>query len=308
MCDYDQSNTVSMVIVNYNAGDLLLKAVESALAQVDEVIIIDNASSDNSLILLNKYIYNESNVRIVRNKKNVGFSVACNMGAKISKAPYILFLNPDCILDDGAVNTLKQVLISKKDIGLVGGLLQNPDGTEQAGGRRAIPTPWRSFVRAFGLYRFYSRWPKLFFDFHLHKQTLPDVPVEVEAISGACMLFKREAFDDVGMWDENYFLHCEDLDICMRLRQNEWKIVFVPKAKIDHFIGKCSESCPVFVEWHKHKGMIYFYHKFFKHQYPGILMQMVIAGVWLHFLGAGGSKAIKSKLNNALSKSHRTHV
>jgi len=174
-------------------------------------------------------------------------------------------------------------LRSDERVGMVGGLLVNEDGTEQGGGRRAVPTPWRSFVRAFALHRFDDRWPKLFYDFHLHKQPLPNEPIEVEAISGACMLVKRKVVGDVGLWDEGYFLHCEDLDWCMRFRQKGWKILFEPNARISHALGACSQSRRVFVEWHKHKGMVRFYRKFFRHQYPGALMGLVTGGVWLRF-------------------------
>jgi GT2 family glycosyltransferase len=133
------------------------------------------------------------------------------------------------------------------------------------------------------LSRLADRWPKLFFDFHLHEQPLPDRPIEVEAISGACMLVRREAVADVGGWDENYFLHCEDLDWCMRFRQKGWKIVFVPSARVTHAQGACSRKRPVFVEWHKHRGMMRFYRKHFRHQYPGLLMGLVATGVWLRF-------------------------
>jgi GT2 family glycosyltransferase len=167
---------------------------------------------------------------------------------------------------------------------MVGGLLLNWDGTEQAGGRRAVPTPWRSFVRAFGLHRLADRWPNVFYDFHLYKQPLPAKSLEVEAISGACMLVKRKALDDVGLWDEGYFLHCEDLDWCMRFRQKGWKILFVPAARINHALGACSRSRRVFVEWHKHKGMLRFYRKFFSQEYPGFMMWLVTAGVWLRFV------------------------
>jgi len=138
-------------------------------------------------------------------------------------------------------------------------------------------------VRAFGLHHLARRWPNLFFDFHLHKQPLPDHPIEVEAISGACMLVKREAVDDVGLWDEGYFLHCEDLDWCMRFRQKGWKIMFVPDARIYHAQGASSRSRRLFVEWHKHKGMLRFYRKFFRDEYPGILMGLVTVGVWMRF-------------------------
>jgi GT2 family glycosyltransferase len=274
---------ISLVVVNYNSGIFLEECVRSALPQVDEVIVVDNASADGSIKALLDTYPNEPNVKVIRNQGNFGFAVACNIGGKQASGDHVLFLNPDCRLDRGAVSTMASVLESDASIGMVGGLLVNPDGSEQGGGRRAMPTPWRSFVRAFGLSRFDHRWPRLFFDFHLHKQPLPQDPIEVEAISGACMLVKRQAMDDVGPWDENYFLHCEDLDWCMRFRQKSWKVMFVPSARVTHALGVCGRSRPVFVEWHKHKGMMRFYRKFFRHQYPGVLMSVVTIGVWLRF-------------------------
>jgi len=273
--------TLSSIIVNYNAGLLLRDCVNSLLASpVDiEIIVVDNASHDASL----EGLQDLSCVTIIRNSVNVGFAAACNIGVSASSAPVVLFLNPDCFFESDALGPLLTELQSDERIGMVGGLLLNGDGTEQAGGRRAVPTPWRSFVRAFGLHRFADRWPRLFYDFHLHKQALPNHPVEVEAISGACMLVKRKAMEHVGLWDEGYFLHCEDLDWCMRFRQKGWKILFVPAARINHALGACSKSRRVFVEWHKHKGMLRFYSKFFGNQYSGLLMWLVAAGVWLRF-------------------------
>lgn len=273
--------TISTIIVNYNAGNLLLDCVESVLncPLEIEIIVVDNASTDGSLNALAKF----SRVQIVKNPINLGFAKACNAGASIASAPFLLFLNPDTSFQPGALIPLFNALREDVQAGMAGGLLVNTDGTEQAGGRRAIPTPWRSFVRAFGLVRFVDRWPRLFFDFHLHKQPLPDRPIDVEAISGACMLVTREAMQEVGEWDEGYFLHCEDLDWCMRFRQRGWKILFVPSSRIEHALGVCSKSRPIFVEWHKHKGMVRFYGKFFRHQYPGGLMALVVFGVWLRF-------------------------
>jgi GT2 family glycosyltransferase len=277
------SDTVSLIIVNYNSGDFLLACVSSALDQVDEVIVVDNASSDNSLAQLEAVFPGDQKLQIVRNRENLGFAAGCNIGVTHSSGGYLLFLNPDCVLEPDSVKHLLRVLDNRQDVGMVGGLLLNPDGTEQAGGRRAIPTPWRSFVRAFGLSRFADRWPRLFFDFHLHKQPLPTHPIEVEAISGACMLVHRAAVQGVGHWDEGYFLHCEDLDLSMALRGRGWKIMFVPDARIIHDKGGCSRSRPLFVEWHKHRGMLRFYRKFFTHQYPGLLMWLVALGIWLRF-------------------------
>jgi GT2 family glycosyltransferase len=273
--------SVSTIIVNYNAGSFLRSCVDSLLncPLEIEIIVVDNASTDGSLDALQGV----ANVRIVKNPTNLGFATACNIGARAATAPLLLFLNPDCSFVPGTLGKLLPAMREKDRVGMLGALLVNADGSEQAGGRRAIPTPWRSFVRAFGLARFSERWPRLFFDFHLHKQPLPAHAIEVEAISGACMMVSRAAMEDVGEWDEGYFLHCEDLDWCMRFRKKGWKILFVPSARITHALGVCGRSRPVFVEWHKHKGMMRFYWKFFRHQYPGALMGLVAAGVWLRF-------------------------
>jgi GT2 family glycosyltransferase len=272
---------ISTVIVNHNAGALLRQCVDSLLncPLAKEIIVVDNASTDASLAAISAL----PGVRIIRNAENLGFSTACNVGYRAASASTLLFLNPDCTFKPGALTELFASLNADKQVGMVGGLLTNLDGSEQEGGRRAVPTPWRSFVRAFGLVRFADRWPRLFFDFHLHRQPLPEEAIEVEAISGACMMVKREAMQSVGEWDEGYFLHCEDLDWCMRFRQGGWKIMFVPTAKIVHALGVSGRGRPIFVEWHKHRGMMRFYRKFFRHRYPGLLMLLVGAAVWFRF-------------------------
>lgn len=274
---------ISVIIVNYNGGDFLRQCVQSVRASniFAQIVVVDNASPDASL----EQVTDMPDVRIIRNRANFGFAAACNIGARATFSPVLLFLNPDCCVAPDAIRVLTDTMLGGDDIGMAGGFVVNPDGTEQAGGRRAVPTPWRSFVRAFGLARLSRRWPRLFFDFHLHKQPLPADSIEVEAISGACMLVRREALEQAGNWDEDYFLHCEDLDLCMSLRQKGWKVMFVPTAKVVHALGVCSRSRPIFVEWHKHKGMIRFYRKFFRHQYPGLLMVLVMLGVWLRFAG-----------------------
>ena len=280
MLDLD---SVTVIIVNYNAGSLLTRCVHAALEQARQVIVVDNASSDSSVLNLESEFSLENRLCIIRSESNIGFAAGCNKGLNAATQPYILFLNPDCMLQSGTLKHLVQVLASDSNIGMVGGYLTNPDGSEQGGGRRAIPSPWRAFVRAFGLYHLEKYWPKIFFDFHLHKQPLPQESIEVEAISGALMLVRREAIEDVGVWDEGYFLHCEDLDWCMRFKQKNWKIVFVPDAPVTHFQGTCSRGRPFFVAWHKHKSMLRFYQKFFRQQYPSVLMGLVAVGIWFRF-------------------------
>jgi GT2 family glycosyltransferase len=282
------ADSVSIIVVNFNGGLLLSHCIAESLKQACEVIVVDNDSTDDSMNILETTFSDDPQFISIRNNKNIGFASGCTIGAGLATKDYLLFLNPDCLLQKNSVEKLFSNLKSTDDVGMTGGLLINPDGTEQGGGRRAIPTPWRSFVRAFGLTRFADRWPKLFFDFHLHKQPLPDQPLKVEAISGACMMMKGEVLESVGHWDESYFLHCEDLDLCMRFRLKGWGILFVPDAVVVHHLGVCSRSRPIFVEWHKHKGMMRFYGKFFKHQYPGLLMWLVAIGVWFRFCAVLG--------------------
>jgi len=279
------ATSISVIIVNYNAGPVLAECVTSIknAGPVLEIIIVDNASVDDSLDRIGAAAC--SGLTIKKNPSNLGFAVGCNVGTKIASGDCLLYLNPDCILDPNAIDEMITCMKVRPDAGMVGGLLLNPDGTEQAGGRRAVPTPWRSFVRAFGLGHLEKRYPRIFSDYMLHRQPLPEHPIEVEAISGSCMLVRREAVADVGLMDEGYFMHCEDLDWCMRFRQKEWKILFGPHAKVVHHQGTCSRSRPIFVAWSKHKGMMRFYGKFFRHQYPGALMWLVALGIWTRFVG-----------------------
>jgi len=276
---------ISVIVVNHNAGELLLECVAVALQQAMQVIVIDNLSTDLSIDNLSAQFTQQPRLQLIRSAKNVGFAAGCNIGIASATHALLLFINPDTILGAGSLRRLAQVMDSEPSVGMVGGLLTNVDGSEQAGGRRAVPTPWRSFVRAFGLNIMSGWWPKLFFDFNLHTQPLPTTPIDVEAISGALMLVRRIALDDVGRWDDAYFLHCEDLDWCMRFRHKGWRILFVPDAPALHHQGHSSRIRPLFVEWHKHKGMVRFYRKFFAHQYPGVLMGFVGLAVWLRFSG-----------------------
>ncbi|WP_092348317.1 MULTISPECIES: glycosyltransferase family 2 protein [unclassified Pseudomonas] len=273
-----------VIIVNYNAGKLLLACVGSAFAAgASRVIVVDNDSHDDSLMLVERTHAAGDALQIIRNAANLGFAVACNQGARLSAAPNLFFLNPDTVLAADAIDHLLLALRSAPEIGMVGGFLCNPDGSEQAGGRRVFPTPRRAFMRAFGLSRLSVLFPSLLSDFLLHKEPLPGTSIVVEAISGACMLVKREAIESVGLWDEDYFLHCEDLDWCMRFHHAGWRVLFVPDARVMHVSGGCSRHRPYFVEWHKHLGFLRFYRKFFRRKYPTVLWISVVIGVWFRF-------------------------
>lgn len=274
---------VSVVIVNHNAGRLLTNCLEAALAQARQVIVVDNASRLGPFEAVASRFATHPRLRILRSRINTGFAAGCNRGAELANQPVLLFLNPDCILTPGSLAALLHGLRSDDRVGMVGGLLTDLGGKEQGGARRSVPTPWRAFVRGFGLGKLAWLAPRLLCDFYLHREPLPDQPVEVEAVSGALTMVSREAFDSVGPWDEGFFLHCEDLDLCMRFRAAGWRILFVPEARAVHHRGMCGRSRPLTVEWHKHQGMIRFYSKHFRRSYPAGLFGLVAAGVWLRF-------------------------
>ena len=148
---------VAVVIVNHNAGQALFACLESVLPQSREVMLVDNASALEGFESVVSQFKENPSLKIIRSPFNTGFAVACNRGAAASTAPYILFLNPDCVPLPGLLEKMSHALQESPRIGMVGGLLLNPDGTEQGGGRRAIPTPWKSFVRAFGLWKILRR-------------------------------------------------------------------------------------------------------------------------------------------------------
>ena len=275
---------LSVVIVNYNCGRYLCEAVRAVLRSTVslELIISDNGSSDDSLAALRILTANDARVRVIENKKNLGFARATNIALKQASAEHFVLLNPDCIVQPRTLERLLEVLAIDPEAGMAGCLIRNPDGSEQGGCRRAIPTPWRSFVRVFHLNKLFPNHPR-FRTFLLNETALPNKPTELEAISGALMVVRRSAVQQVGLLDEGYFLHCDDLDWCMRFRQAGWKILFVPDAEAVHYQGACSQNSTMRVLWHKHKGMIRFYRKFFRKRYPVPLMMAVMVAVWTRF-------------------------
>lgn len=287
--------TVSVVIVNFNSGTLLTHCVRSALNSTlpVEVLVSDNRSTDNSIALLRRFFHKDPRVRIFENAANLGFARANNMVLPMASGSYILFLNPDCIIQP---DTLERMVAAMKNYplaGMAGCLIRNPDGSEQAGCRRFVPTPWRALVRVFKLSRIFRHHPR-FSSFVLTGQPLPEHPTPVEAISGAFMFVRRSAIEYVGPLDEGYFLHCEDLDWCMRFRQSGFTILFVPDVEIVHAKGVGSAGRPVHVEWHKHKGMIRFYLKFFRQRYPMLLLCAVMVAVWARFVAVAAKVSFQS--------------
>jgi GT2 family glycosyltransferase len=247
-----------------------------------EVLVVDNASTDDSLADLERAVGDDPRVRVLRNDSNRGFAVGVNQGLAVSRGPFVLLLNPDAVVEPDTIERMLESMREHPDAGLAGGLLLNPDGTEQSGARRSFPSLGRSFVRAFGLWRLGARGRN--HDFVHAGDPLPPGPVDVDAISGAFMLARRPALEQVGPMDEAYTLHCEDLDWCARFRQAGWRVLFVPHVTVVHEKGVSSRARPLFAHWHKHRGMIRFYRKFLAGHYPAPVRLFVIAGVALRFL------------------------
>ncbi len=281
--DVQNAPLCSVIIVNFNAGKLLTDCVCSVLVATTpvEVLVADNGSSDDSLDRLRRQV-SDARLHVIENHANLGFARGSNIALAQAQGEYLLFLNPDCTIEADTIECMIEHSRKLPEAGMMGCLIRNEDGSEQAGARRRVPTPWRAMVRFLGLTSLFPHSPR-FRDLNMHELPLPEKPVEVEAISGAFMFVRRDALEDVGPLDEGYFLHCEDLDWCMRFRQKGWKVMFVPDVEVVHAKGGCSTDRHLRVEWHKHCGMVRFYRKFFRYQYPLPFMLLIVCAVWGRF-------------------------
>lgn len=279
------NTAVSVVIVNYNGGPLLAECVRSVLASTVpvEVWVSDNASTDGSLIDLRLACGGDRRLRIIEHPVNLGFAKANNRALCKARHDFILFLNPDCLMQPDTLARMLVLFECDPRTGMAGCLISNPDGSEQSGCRRSIPTPWRTFVKLTGLDRFAPRDTR--FQSYLHTgQPLPEAAAPVEAISGAFMLVRRAAIEVIGPMDEGYFMHFEDLDWCLRFQRAGWKVLFEPRVGITHIGGVCSASRPMAVEYHKHLGMMRFYRKFFGERYESIWALLLIPAIFMRFV------------------------
>ncbi len=278
------ASRVSVIVVNFNAGDLLAVCVGAALGSdvPAEVIVSDNGSTDGSLSKVRERFGANPRLTLVENGENLGFSAGNNLVLDRASAPYLLFLNPDCMVQRDTLGHLLAFMDATPDAGMAGCVIRNPDGSEQTASRRQIPDPWVGLVRFLHLDRLS---PKLTREKRLNllDEPLPERPVQVAAVSGSFMLVRRAALEAIGPLDEGYFLHCEDLDWFARFARSKWKIYFVPNIEVVHHLGVCSKARPVRVEWHKHRGMVRFFRKFQAGGYPLPFRLLVVAGIWGHF-------------------------
>ena len=272
-----------IIIVNYNAGDWLQRSVNSALIHTQAIItIVDNASSDSSVAETQSRL-SDDRLAWQINTENLGFAAANNQVLKSVEQEFAILMNPDCELNESSVLPILQAMDEDAAIGLASGRICNEDGSIQASCRRRFPTPWSSFVRLFQLHKVFPKSPK-FSNFDYGDAELTENVEKVEAISGAFMVVRTSALARVGLLDESYFMHCEDLDWCKRFELAGYDVAFVPNASLLHAKGVSSKARPIRVLYTLHKGMNRFFDKFYKEQTSLVVRMFVKAGIIVSFL------------------------
>ncbi len=268
-----------VVVVNYNAGGFLARCVESALRSDVPIslILVDNASTDDSLETVRDLEAGPHQFQIIENSENLGFSVAVNIGARQGTSPFILLLNPDCEIHPHTIGNLLSEAQESEDMGIMGALVFNEDGTEQRGCRRLEPTFTRSMVTALRLGKYFQ-------SVNLQYDDLPAEPQSIDAVSGASMLIDRPVFEALGGMDEGYFLHVEDLDICRRVREFGKKVYFTPNVSLFHHHGASSHGVPYKTEWYKHQGMLRYQEKFQKPHQNALRSLLTRGVVYINFV------------------------
>jgi N-acetylglucosaminyl-diphospho-decaprenol L-rhamnosyltransferase len=225
---------LGVVVVNYNAGEYLARCVGSVVdASGDltvDVLVIDNASHDGSA---RAAAAGTPRIRLIENPTNRGLSAAWNQGARAVDAPWILFLNPDAEIARGDLAALVQVGERRPDVAVVGPVIRNPDGTIYESGRPfpgVVQAVGHAFVGPFVPGNRFTR---------AYRQTTWDRSTEreVDWVSFSAMLVRRSAFDEVGGFDEGFWLYGEELDLCTRLRDAGWKVLASPALEVVHVGG-----------------------------------------------------------------------
>ena len=270
----------SVILVSFYTGTPLFPAINSILRQTTpvELIVVDNGNPEAIVAQLRNLAAAEARLTLITGHGNVGFSRGNNIGVVASKGDYVLILNPDCRLQTDVLEKLHCHAARLPHPFMIGARILNEDGSDQRGCRRELLTPTTAFVEALHLSRLF---PKL--RLNRHEEPIPAAITPIPAISGAFMFLSRADFDRVGGFDEGYFLHVEDLDLCFRFRKAGGKIYFAPDVVAIH-TGGTSEAASDFVERHKTRGFSRYFHRNFGETTPFILLWGLDIAIWMRYL------------------------
>jgi N-acetylglucosaminyl-diphospho-decaprenol L-rhamnosyltransferase len=261
---------VSVVLVTYESAEDLAACLATLPAAAGphelEVVVVDNASRDGSA-----EIARGLGVKVLENPTNLGLSRAVDLGAAATVAPWLLLLNPDTRLAPGSLARLLETAADPA-VGCVGPHLRNSDGSEYPTGRRFPSILVGAAHAALG-----TVWPDNPATRHYHLAELDrSRPVQVDWVSGACMLLRREAYEAAGRFDAGYFMYFEEMDFCLRLARAGWRVVYDPGAEVTHILGGSTRSAPYRKVWNHHRSALRFYRRRYARD-PRLLLAPVVA-------------------------------
>ncbi len=274
---------LTISIVNYNGGDYLIECLNSLYKVREElefdVHIVDNGSTDGSIGEAQKKF---PQFNYIENQENLGFGKAHNLVLKKAKTPYVLILNPDSEVPPGTLSYMLDFMEKNPDVGASSSRVEKSDGTLDIASHRGFPTPWASFLY------FFLKNDRLY---HLTNRDMTKTH-EVDAVVGAFMLMRKSVLETVGYFDEDYFLYGEDIDLCFRIKQKGFKIMYVPQVKILHVKGVSSgikkhsqeksgatQETRSLALGHFYKTMGIFYKKHYSKTYPFFFNWLVYLGI-----------------------------
>ncbi len=270
---------LSVCIVNWNTHQDLEEAIRSVLESDPdlsiEVIVLDNASVDGSAGMVRERF---PKVTLIASPENLGFARGYNRAIAAASGRHLLVLNPDTVVRPGALGRLVAFMDSHPEAGAAGPKLLNSDGTLQFSCRR-FPKPMVGVLRNTVLGRLAPR-NRFTRDYLMQDWDHKSVR-EVDWVSGAAICIRRETWDQVGGFDEGYFMYSEDMDWCLSAHQRGWRIYYLPDAVIVHRIGRSSDQRPIAMVIQFHRSAARFYRKHYAPNWPPGLRTLPIIGLWL---------------------------
>lgn len=264
-----------------DALDITLEAVYNSRTQYKyEYIILDNDSQDGTIELVNeKYLSDPiiaAKTTLIENGLNLGFGKANNIGMKMAKGDYILLLNSDTKVDPDNLEIMMNFMKSRPEVGMATCKLIKVNGKIDLASRRSEPDLIKSFFRLFG---FQYLFPSIFGGYNVLNKD-PSMESEIEACSGAYMIISRACYEQVGGFDEQFFMYGEDLDLCHRVRDAGFKIWWYPKTTCIHFRGQSSKKTPQAMLYAFHETMWIYYKKWYSKKYLHLMDPIVYMGTW----------------------------